>query len=161
MSERPINVGLGKIEIAQPPAVLTCIGIGSCVALCIYHEPTRTAALAHVMIPHQNERKQDPSKPAKFADIAVENILEKLREIGLKNRKSLTAKLVGGAQLFHFKQVPNIGDKNVRALVAALRKHNIPIVSKSIGGDHGRSIWFHSETGKVIIKSKTSQIKEI
>jgi len=159
--ENQINVGLGTIAVAQPPTILTSIGIGSCVALCIYHEESQTAALAHIMIPHTDNRRPDPKKPAKFADTAVENILKQLARKGIKDTSTLKAKLVGGAQLFHYQQVPNIGAKNVRATREALRKKNIRVIASLTGGNFGRSVWFDPESGKVTVRSKLMETKEI
>ncbi len=156
-----INVGLGKIAVAQPPGVLACVGVGSCVALCIYHRPTRTAALAHIMLPARGEGDVDPKRPAKFAGDAVENVLEALAQRGIKAPTGLVAKLVGGAHLFHFHQVPNIGARNIEATRKALAEFGIPIVAQDVGGSYGRSVWFFAQTGKVVVRGRFHRVREI
>ncbi|RKZ28927.1 chemotaxis protein CheD [bacterium] len=156
-----ISVGLGRIELTKPPGVLVSIGIGSCIALCLYHPITKTAGMAHIMLPEESEKLVSPDKPAKYAELGVKNILKKFAERGIKNPRSLVAKIVGGAQLFIFKQVPNVGERNIRAVKKILNEYNIPIVGESVGGDFGRSVWFFAETGKVLIRSKFRNIIEI
>ncbi|RKZ33175.1 chemotaxis protein CheD [bacterium] len=154
------NVSLGKIVIAQAPAVLITAGIGSCVMLCLYHPDTKTGGAAHIMLPHQNDRPLDKSKPAKYADVGTENILNKFKRRGIE-LETLKAKLVGGAQLFHYYQVPNIGEQNIRTIKKILREHKIPIVGYAVGGHSGRSVWFYCEDGKVIVRSRFNEKLEI
>ncbi len=156
-----INVGLGQIALTQPPGVLVSIGIGSCIALCLYHRMTKTAGMAHIMLPESNERFASLDKPAKYANPAVENLLKEFYRRGIKNHQSLVATIVGGAQLFIFKQVPNIGAKNIETVKKALEEHRIPLKKEAVGGNYGRSLWFYSDTGKVLIRSKFKEMMEI
>ena len=156
-----IDVGLGKIFLTNPPGVLVSIGIGSCVVLCLYHRATKTAGMAHIMLPESNERFILFDRPAKYAEPAVENLLERFSKMGIRNHHSLTAKIIGGAQLFLFKQVPNIGAKNIEVVKKALEEHRIPLKSESVGGNYGRSVWFFSDTGKVLVRNKLREIIEI
>ena len=155
------NVGLGKIAIVRSPHVLVSVGVGSCVILCLYHEQSGTAGMAHIMLGRTNSSRTDPDKPAKFAELAVDNLLKEFARKGIKEPSSLQAKIVGGAQLFIFKQVPNIGDANVEAVKEALDKYGIPIVASDVGGTASRSVWFYAETGKVIVRSRREIKREL
>lgn len=156
-----INVGLGKIKVVRPPAVLSSIGVGSCIVLCLYHKQTGTAGMAHIMLPSKDNNRIEADKPAKYAELALENLLAEFSRLGIKNYRSLSAKIVGGAQLFMFKQVPNIGERNIKAIKKALRKCGIRIIGSDVGGNCGRSVWFYAESGKVIVRSKLSEPFEI
>jgi len=155
------NVGLGKIAVVRAPHVLVSIGVGSCVILCLYHENSKTAGMAHIMLGCTNSSRTDPDKPAKFAELAVENLLKEFAKRGIREPSSLWAKIVGGAQLFVFKQVPNIGDINVEAAKEALDKYGISIMASDVGGTASRSVWFYAETGRVIVKSRREIRQEL
>ena len=155
--ERSINVGLGKIAIAQPPDVLTSIGIGSCVVLCLYYDETHTAGMAHIMLPGGDENHSNAEMPAKYADTAVENLLSEFHKKNIRDVRKIKAKIIGGAQLFRFKQVPNIGEKNIEAVRKALRRRGIRITGEDVGGNFGRSVWFFADSGKVVIKSREGE----
>jgi len=160
-AENCINVGLGKIAIAHAPDVLTSIGVGSCVILCLYHETTHTGGLAHIMLPYNDGNRAAPEMPAKFVGLAIENLLNEFHKKGIKNPHELIAKIIGGAQLFIFKQVQNIGERNVDTVILELKNRGIRVIASDIGGTSGRSLWFYPDTGKVVIRSKMSEIKEI
>ena len=159
-SEHNINVGLGKIVIAQSPAILLAAGIGSCAIVCLYHAETKTGAAAHIMLPERKDKQFDRTKPAKYADWAIEKIANKFKRKGIPI-KDLVAKIVGGAQLFHYSQVPNIGEQNIRVVKRLLHELKIPIVANATGGHFGRSLWFHCDTGKIVVRQKFDNIFEI
>ncbi len=159
-TENSINVGLGQIAIAKPPQVLVSIGVGSCVVVCIYDARTKTAGMAHIMLPGRNETHppaRSSEMPAKYADSAIENLLREFRKMKITDFKSLSIRIVGGAQLFKFKQVPNIGEKNIRAIREALRKRGLRITAEEVGGNVGRSVWFIADSGKIIVRSKLGE----
>jgi len=161
MNEKQINVGIGKIAFANPPKVLVSIGVGSCIVLCLYHKPTKTAGMAHIMLPGTGDEKDDLDKPAKYVKNAINYMIKKFNKMGIKNLNSIKAKLVGGAQLFVFKQVPNIGVRNIKETKEQLRKYGIRIMGSEVGGNCGRSVWFYSDTGKVVVKSRLTHQSEL
>ena len=68
----------------------------------------------------------------------------------------MRAKLVGGASMFA-SLIPtgsiNIGDRNVTAARRALTEHGIVITAEDVGSDHGRSVHFFLEDGRVEVRS--------
>jgi chemotaxis protein CheD len=46
-----------------------------------------------------------------------------------------------------------IGERNVVATRAALEHAGIPIVAQEVGGEYGRSVYFHVYDGRLIVKS--------
>ena len=151
--DNTISVGLGKIVIAQSPAVIVAAGVGSCVLVCLYDPETKTGGAANIMLPYSKNRPQDRTKPAKFADTGVETLINRFKKRGI-DLSSVEAKLVGGAQLFHYYQVPNIGEQNIRVVKSVLRKYNIKVKGSAVGGHSGRSLWFYCDSGKIVVKEK-------
>lgn len=159
-AEYEVDVGLGKIVIAHPPTVLTAIGIGSCVIVCMYDLIAETAGMAHIMLPDSEGQKFDATRPAKFAKMGVQKLFIELIRCDAKP-SHIVAKIVGGAQIFYFKQALAIGRNNINAVREALKSMGVPIVASDVGGNMGRSVWFYPETGKVIVKTKGVKVVEI
>ena len=152
-----IIIGIGEHHTGS--AVMTSIGLGSCVGLIIYDKEKNIGSFAHVMLP--KSQGQPGERPGKFADTAVDKLLEELEEAGSK-RSSLVAKLAGGASMFqHFSGNLNIGERNAAALEELLIQRNIPIVKKDIGGSVGRTVTFYPvNKGKVVVKQADGQTRE-
>ena len=67
---------------------------------------------------------------AKFADTAVDTLLDNMIKLGA-DRKRITAKLAGGAQMFSFSSssdIIRVGERNILASRAKLISLNIPII---------------------------------
>ncbi|HHU64336.1 MAG TPA: chemotaxis protein CheD [Clostridiales bacterium] len=158
-----IKVGIADMKVAKNPHLLTTLGLGSCVGIALYDRENKIGGLAHIMLPYSNEFKNN-SNPLKFADTAVEKLLYKMKEAG-SNIEKLTGKIAGGARMFNFKNGGNdilrIGDRNVLAAKEVLKSFDIPLISEDTGGTYGRSIVFHLDDGKVVIKTVGRGIKTI
>ncbi len=143
------NVGMAEIKICQCPDELGILGLGSCVALALYHEKSQTGALAHIMLPEGVQR--DGVKPGKYATTAVPKTIEKMKKkVGEKGR--IVAKIVGGSQMFSITKTFGIGERNVSSVKDELRKHKIKIVAEDTGRNYGRNITFSTLDGTIKIK---------
>jgi chemotaxis protein CheD len=133
--------------------VITTVGLGSCVAIALYDPATCVGGLAHVLLPSENMAR-DRSNRAKFPSGAVPLLLAKMRELG--SRGAVAARLVGGASMF-VSLLPtggvNIGERNVAASRAALAAAGVPVLAEDVGGDYGRSVYFHLADGRVEVHS--------
>ena len=145
-------VRMGELFVSRAPGhVLASIGLGSCIGLALI-DPTRSlAGLAHIMLPTSNGDLESPV--GKFADRAVPALLESLASIGAM-RSRLEAVLVGGAQMFSFGSSSglDIGRRNELATREALDKAGIGVRVAATGGDKGRTMRVHVETGFVTVK---------
>ncbi len=94
----------------------------------------------------------------RFADIAVDRMINRmiLRGSSLENIK---AKVAGGANMFNHSQVDhrNIGEENQIAVQDILKEKGIPIISKDLGGNIGRTVRFDAVNFKAIIKSRDGE----
>lgn len=128
-------------------------GLGSCVAIVLYDESTRTAGLAHILLPNESYSR-DRSKAFKFADSAVPNLVAEMRRAGA--RGALIAKIVGGASMFGSLLTTtgvNMGARNVASAREALRSAKIKIVGEDVGGDFGRTVSVSVADGSVTVRS--------
>ncbi len=149
-----IKVGMADLRSSRHPCIITTLGLGSCVGIVLYDPRRKVAGLAHIMLP-SSQHARNKSNIAKFADTATYKLLEDM--IGLGAVKSnIVAKLAGGAQMFSFNdtsEMLRIGARNVTATKVVLRSLNIPIIAEDTGGNYGRTIEIHSDSGKLLIKT--------
>ena len=99
----------------------------------------------------------------KFADTAVPLLIAKLVTAGA-SKVQLTAKIVGGAQMFATSgngAIAQIGQRNTAAVKEALRKAGIRIIGEDTGLDYGRTVFMDLATGKVKIKTAFGEVSEL
>jgi chemotaxis protein CheD len=153
-STTEIRVKVADYAIGRDEQTLITIGLGSCVAILLYDSVARVGGLAHTLLPDESMAR-DRSNPAKFCGSAVALLLSEMTRRGADVRR-VRAKLVGGASMFG-NLIPagsiNIGDRNVTAARRALAASNVPIIAEDVGSDHGRSVHFFLEDGRVEVRS--------
>ncbi len=157
-----IKVGMADLNTVCFPGVLTTLGLGSCVGICLYDSTTKIAGMAHIMLPSSQQIKNN-SNIAKFADTGIVKLLEDMLQIGAKRNK-IVAKLAGGAQMFNFNDssdIMRIGARNVSATKESLKALNIPIIAEDTGGNYGRTIELYSDSGILLIKTIGYGTKQI
>ena len=149
-----IRVKVAECAVGRDEQTLITIGLGSCVAIVLYDSVTRVGGLAHTLLPDESMAR-DRTNPAKFAASAVTLLLAEMTRLGADATR-VRAKLVGGASMFANllpKGGINIGDRNITAARRALEQSGIRIVAEDVGSDHGRSVHFHLEDGRVEVRS--------
>ncbi len=147
------SVAVAETATAEGDATLVSLGLGSCVAIMV-HVPARGAGgLAHVLLPDPSMAR-DATNPSKFASTAVPHLLERLAAEGPLD--GATARLVGGAKMFAQllpKGGVNMGERNVAAARRALEAAGIPVTAEDVGGEQGRSVFFHVGSGRVTVRT--------
>lgn len=157
-----IKVGMADLNVCTPPDAITTLGLGSCVGVVLYDPITKKCGMVHVMLPDSTKIRNNENV-AKFADTGISELIRRLVHMGV-NRKSLVAKIAGGAQMFAFKSnndMLRIGERNVEATKLKLAKEGIKIISEDTGLNYGRTIEFYPQTGELYIKSVGKPIKII
>lgn len=141
-------VNMADFAVARAPDALATIGIGSCVAVCLYDAKEKVGGLAHIMLPWN--RENDQSLAGKFADTGIAGLI-RLMVSGGASPNSLTAKITGGASVFSAgeKQVITVGKNNIEAVKTILAGHKIRVAAEDTGGTLGRGLVFHTQTGVV------------
>ncbi|WP_095742891.1 chemotaxis protein CheD [Sediminibacillus massiliensis] len=150
-----VKVGIADMKIAKAPGILRTIGLGSCVGVVIYDAGQKVAGLAHIMLPDSTVSRNKDFNPFKYADTAIDLLVEDLVTLGAR-KFAMKAKIAGGAQMFSFPGTDDmlrIGTRNVEAVLASLSSHRIPVTVKEVGGNNGRTIEFDTET--TILKIRT------
>ena len=151
MSE--IRVRVADYAVGRAEDVLATIGLGSCVAIMLHDARAQVGGLAHVLLPNEG-LSRDTVNRAKFPGTAVPLLLEEMRKLGA--RGPYTAKIAGGSSMFA-SLIPagaiNMGERNIAATREALTEAGVTIAKSDVGGDHGRSVFFHVADGRVVVRS--------
>jgi chemotaxis protein CheD len=150
-----IRVGMAEYKAAKSPASLITLGLGSCVGVVLYDNFSKVGGLAHVMLPDSNMSSKKDYNPGKFADTAIDALIQDMLRLGVK-RSNIVSKIAGGAQMFQIKSENNImqiGKRNVEAVKTKLSRLSISILAEDVEGNYGRTIEFFCETGELTIKT--------
>lgn len=148
-----ITVGMADYKTSKTPDILMTAGLGSCIGICISDPVEKVGGMAHIMLPTSNGHPG--VNPAKYADTAVELMIQDILRLGAKKMR-LRAKIAGGAQMFSFPGKTNvlkIGDRNAEAVEAELKRLGIPLLVADVGGSFGRTIHFDVGTGDLKIRT--------
>ena len=145
---------MAEYKVVASPALLTSIGLGSCIGIVLYDAINKIGALAHIMLPRHSDAK-DQSNPAKFVDTAIDLMLAEMEARGAFKR-NIKAKMFGGANMFpgvQGKILMNVGARNAAAVKEELTKRKIAVVAEDLGGHCGRTIIFDTRNGAVHVKT--------
>ncbi len=148
--KKEVTIHIGGYYAGNKPTVIRTL-LGSCVSVCLYDKVTRTGGMNHILLPGKaNLDKADSG--ARFGVNAMELLINEIIHRG-GNRSRLTAKAFGGASLIG--DIPwenTMGKKNVDFVIDFLRKESIRLINQDFGGRHSRSVYFHTDTGEVLMK---------
>lgn len=149
-------MGEGVVTVA--PHVIVSSGLGSCVAVILYDTQKRIGGLAHITLPYAGRRRT----LYQYADTAIDALLKEMLNMGA-TRQNIVAKMVGGARMFasYEENSKGIGEQNILSIKDILKGEKIPLTGKDIGGHHGRSLEFHLNSGRVIVKAIEKEDREI
>ncbi|MBF0620772.1 MAG: chemotaxis protein CheD [Magnetococcales bacterium] len=158
-----IHLNPAEISISTKPILVSTI-LGSCVSLTFFHAKTNTAAICHGMLPNApNHSDQAPEPNQKncfrYVDCAVNFIIGQLREKHVP-LKELHIKMFGGSEMFiqgekdivQSEWKESVGQKNIAAAKACIKKSGLTIRATDVGGLRGRKIFFYTDTGEVLLR---------
>ncbi len=153
--DKSLVANLGEIKVSSDPEMtLSCLGVGSCVAVCIYDSKAGVGGMAHVVLPFSDNGVRARGNGTKYANIAIPELLQQMRDAGAV-RSRLVAKISGGAQMFKAGAGATMetGKRNVEAVKKVLADEAIKISGEDTGGTKGRTVRIHVGSGKITIKT--------
>lgn len=162
LTVQAVTVGLGEVKIATPASAeaLLALGLGSCVGVVLFDPLARVGGMAHVVLPEPPAGA--PASP-KFATHAVPTLLERVLARGAVQER-LVCKIAGGAQVLAANGLRDsfrIGERNVTAVQAALRRLGIVPRAADCGGTTGRSLRLSLSDGRVAVKRLGEDWREL
>jgi chemotaxis protein CheD len=152
-----VKVGIADLNVVRAPGIIRTSGLGSCVGVVLYSTQKQIAGMAHIMLPDSSLGKQATLNHYKYADTALDVLVEMLSQKGIRTSQ-LKAKLAGGAQMFQINtanDMMRIGKRNVEAVLKKIEEYKIPVISSDVGGNFGRTIEFDPQTGQLKIRTIT------
>jgi chemotaxis protein CheD len=155
-------VGISDYKYARNPDIIVTYALGSCVGICLYDKLVKVGGLSHIMLPESSMFSKNETNRMKFADTAIVDLVQDLLKLGV-DRRRLTAKIAGGAQMFEVQSgsmVGTIGDRNISSVKNTLYSLKIPIIAEDTGLNYGRTVYFDLETGIMKVQSLSRSIKE-
>jgi chemotaxis protein CheD len=157
-----IVIGMGEYSISSSTnTILTCIGLGSCIAICVYDRLAKVGGMVHVVLPCHD--KMNDTNQARYADTAVPFLInEVVKNGGARNR--LTVKISGGAQMTHasgLRDTFKTGERNLAEIKAALDREKITLAASNTGGTVGRTVKMYIDSGKVTVKTVGGEVNEL
>lgn len=160
MNDNPVIVGIAQGNVVQKPRRLVSYALGSCVGVCLYDREKGIAGMVHILLPSHWDAI-DKANPYKFADTGCVRLFHEMLGAGAA-RHSVTAKIAGGAEMFHTGgKTWGIGERNVKAVREALASLGIRLIAEDTGEDYGRTVMLDSATGIVTVKSVKHGLKVI
>ena len=156
-----LTIGISDLKVCRPPDVLVTYALGSCIGICLLDSAAGVGGLSHIMLPDSTQAANGSATPMRFADTAVPMLIREMTTLGA-NRNHLTAKIAGGAVMFATASERfNIGERNIQAVKAALRKEGIPIIAEDTGLNYGRTVFFYPQTGVMEVRAATMGNKQL
>ncbi len=137
----------GDVATSASPAMLETL-LGSCVAVCLFDPKLRIGGMNHILLPEGG----DDVRSARFGMNAMELLINQLMKAG-SDRRSLVAKAFGGASVFASMSTLKVGAMNAEFVREYLRIERIPLVAQRLGGEHAVHVYFHTETGKAVVRT--------
>lgn len=148
--EHETTLSLGEWAVsADPTSVLACLGLGSCVAFVAYDAAKHIGGMAHMVLPDSTMGRPSELAPAKFVDLAIPIVVERVLQLGAQHR-NLQVHLLGGSCMLKGQGgMLNIGERNIQAARSLCQKLGLRITSEDVGGNHGRTVRLHVGTGEL------------
>lgn len=149
-----VTVGISDMKIVKFPDALVTYALGSCIGICLYDMDRKIGGLGHIMLPNYPEGSIN-SNLFRFADTCIPLMLREMEKMGCR-RIRIQAKIAGGAKMFQVSgdnTFGNIGQRNTLEVKNTLDKNGIRILAEDTGLDYGRTLYFYTENGSMVVKS--------
>jgi chemotaxis protein CheD len=152
MMKREININIGEFYATREPVIIHTL-LGSCVAVCLFDPAKRIGGMNHIFLPKKTNTMHTKIKTdAHYGIRAMELLNNEIEGLGGHPRR-MVAKVFGGASVMS--AISNqyfVGEKNAAVALDFLKAQGIRIVSQDLGGNECRKIYFHTDTGDVLLK---------
>jgi len=146
-------VGISDCKVSgDPEEVLITYALGSCVGVMVYDPQTRIAGLLHFMLPEASvDQAKAAQNPCMFADTGVPELLRQVTQQGAQRRR-VSVRIAGGAQVIGGHELFNIGKRNALAARKLLWKEGLLLAGEAIGGEVSRTVRMEVGTGRTLIR---------
>lgn len=148
-SAQKIYLHPGELVISEDPAEVSTV-LGSCISVTLYLPKLKIGAICHAVLP-----TGDDGEPGKYVDQAVDYMVSYLNRFSVE-RRDIVVKLFGGANMFKntdpVRCERTVGAQNIREAMNSFKVAGLELSVSDVGGERGRKIIFHTDTGEVFLK---------
>lgn len=151
---KPLVVQVADCQVSKDPdGSLVTYALGSCIAVAIHDAAAGVGGLLHLMLPESSiDRAKAHANPYMFADTGVPLLFRSAYERGAEKRR-LTVRLAGGAQVMDENGVFNIGKRNYLAVRKILWKAGVLVGGEDVGGKISRTVRLEVGSGKFWLRA--------
>ncbi|MEJ6949843.1 chemotaxis protein CheD [Natronospora cellulosivora (SeqCode)] len=142
----------GYIFVSKKPYLLHTV-LGSCVSVCFWDEQLKIASMNHIIYDKPFTKEQD----TRFANISIPYMLKLMKDKGCLI-ENIKADIIGGAHNPLFNNIL-VSKNNIEMAEKVLKKYEIRIRGRDVGGEMGRKVIFNTETGEILIY-KVNKVRE-
>lgn len=145
-----VNIFIGEFYATKTPTIIQTI-LGSCVAACLYDPVNRIGGMNHILLPGRVDEKHLDARN-RYGIYAMAALAQKMMDLGAK-RRQMVAKIFGGAHVIpQISEELSMGWKNVELVIDFCQAQQIQVISFEVGGYQSRKIFFHTDSGEVLLK---------
>jgi chemotaxis protein CheD len=163
-NSKTINISMGELMVSRDPSdILACIGLGSCIAVCIWDPVIRLGGVAHMLLPSSRHKNENLISPAKYIDTGVPHLINRMVKNG-STRNNMIVKITGGARMLNIpgeQNVLDIGQKNIAEIKAAMSREKLNIAAADLGGQSGRTLQLFIDSGRILVRNMSGKVAEL
>jgi len=146
-----VTIHVGGVYATREPTIIRTL-LGSCVAVCLIDPVTRAGGMNHFMLPAPAPGREEALDYTRFGVHAMDCLIGALQKAG-GDRRRVRAKVFGGGHVLEIgRNGDNVAQRNIEFIDEFLRCEDIPVVGRDLGGELGRQLYFHTDTGKVYVR---------
>jgi chemotaxis protein CheD len=143
-----VSIHIGGVYASREPAIIRTI-LGSCIAVCLRDPNTQVGGMNHFMLPAGGSGE---ANSARYGIHAMELLINECMKLGA-DRRRIEAKVFGGGHVLKIRETDNnVPQSNIRFALEFLETERIPILSRDLGGYTAREIYFHTDSGKALLR---------
>jgi chemotaxis protein CheD len=145
-----ITVGIADCQTSRDErALLVTHALGSCIAVVIHDPVAKVAGLLHIMLPDSSiDHEKASQQPFMFADTGIPALFHAAYALGAEKRR-ISVRLIGGAQVSDPNGVFNIGKRNHLACRKVLWAAGVMVRAEAVGGTISRTVRMHVGNGQL------------
>ncbi|HSP17193.1 MAG TPA: chemotaxis protein CheD [Thermoanaerobaculia bacterium] len=144
----------GHMIVSAKPLAVTTI-LGSCVSVCLIDIRAGIGGINHYLLPYT---APDGGAGARYGNTAIRQLVDEMSAAGA-SRARLVASVFGGAMMLNTppdRTRAPLGEQNADLAASLLQELGIAIEQFDVGGDRGRKLIFHTDTGYATAKPISS-----
>jgi chemotaxis protein CheD len=146
-----VGVSDAKVSADKGDVILT-YSLGSCIGVTLHDPQTGIGGMLHFQLPTSTvDPARAAEKPLMYADTGMKCLIGKMESMGA-NRKRMTVRMAGAAQMLDDAKIFDIGRRNHTAIRKFLWQQGMLIKAEHIGGSVPRTLIMNMQDGSVAVK---------